>query len=365
MKIVLHMGTLRSFGTALVGQEVLRQFTNMTEHEISAWIPSAWDWNERATGATNLRRTRPGIRAKLFTENVSMRYHLRRSKPDRLFSLTDTSMPICPVPHLLLVHQAYVLSAREYWCFDMPRAFRVRMRLIREYFRVNLPTVTKLTVQTEFMRQQAVRVWGMAPERVVVIPSSVDGALSERPIATPEYENPQLCYLAGDAPQKNHAVLAPMIACLSKRHPSVKCHLTVRSEQVPTLVVAARKLNVLRHFVFRGSLSHREAMDLLRGSVATVLPSKLESFGIPYYEAMAVGCPVVCSDLPFAREACGETAAYADPDSGHEFALKVEELIDSPSRRTSAAQKGRDRFDKINISWAEVARRYLALLESM
>lgn len=43
------------------------------------------------------------------------------------------------------------------------------------------------------------------------------------------------------------------------------------------------------------------------------LPSLIESYGLPYVEAMAHNMPIVTSDLDFAREMCGELAHYFNP----------------------------------------------------
>jgi len=52
---------------------------------------------------------------------------------------------------------------------------------------------------------------------------------------------------------------------------------------------------------------------LLRGARALLLPSLAEGFGLPVVEALALGVPVICSDLPALRESGGGIADYLDP----------------------------------------------------
>ena len=52
---------------------------------------------------------------------------------------------------------------------------------------------------------------------------------------------------------------------------------------------------------------------LLRGARALLLPSLAEGFGLPLAEALALGVPVLCSDLPALRETGGEVPEYLDP----------------------------------------------------
>ncbi len=53
--------------------------------------------------------------------------------------------------------------------------------------------------------------------------------------------------------------------------------------------------------------------DLYAHASATVVASLWEGFGLPAGEALATGCPLVCSDIPALREVAGEAAAYCDP----------------------------------------------------
>ena len=103
----------------------------------------------------------------------------------------------------------------------------------------------------------------------------------------------------------------------------------------------------------------------MSGAVALVMPSKLESFGIPYYEAMAIGCPVIAADFDFAREACGEAGFYANPDDGREFAHYVDTLVNAPSVLKTVSRNLRDRSLEIGVSWKEVASQYIDLLEKL
>ncbi|RZM31644.1 MAG: glycosyltransferase, partial [Sphingomonas sp.] len=55
---------------------------------------------------------------------------------------------------------------------------------------------------------------------------------------------------------------------------------------------------------------------LLRGARALLLPSFAEGYGMPVAEALAVGTPVLCSDLPALREAGGDAPDFIDPLDG-------------------------------------------------
>jgi hypothetical protein len=66
----------------------------------------------------------------------------------------------------------------------------------------------------------------------------------------------------------------------------------------------------------RNSLPDGEAALLLKGAQALLLPSFAEGFGFPLVEALALGVPVLCSDLAALRENGGIVPEYFDPLDG-------------------------------------------------
>jgi glycosyltransferase involved in cell wall biosynthesis len=56
--------------------------------------------------------------------------------------------------------------------------------------------------------------------------------------------------------------------------------------------------------------------ELLRGARALLMPSFAEGFGMPLAEALSVGVPVICSDIPAHREVGGRVPDFADPLDG-------------------------------------------------
>ncbi|MGH3547439.1 MAG: glycosyltransferase family 4 protein [Pseudonocardiaceae bacterium] len=60
-----------------------------------------------------------------------------------------------------------------------------------------------------------------------------------------------------------------------------------------------------------------------------------EGFGFPPLEALALGCPVVASDIPVLRETLGPHAAFADPGNPDDVADRVDHVVatDGPAVR--------------------------------
>ena len=84
-----------------------------------------------------------------------------------------------------------------------------------------------------------------------------------------------------------------------------------------------------------------------------VYPSLYEGFGLPPLEAMACGCPVVCSKIASLPEVCGEAAEYFDPTSEEEMSAKISYLLGSEERREELSRAGISKTAE--YSWGKMA----------
>ena len=369
MKIALHLGTLRGHGSSAVGRNVLLELVRRGGgHEYVVWVPVEWAMTYGIGPGTlgnhvTVKQTRPGLLQKMATENIEMRIGLRRHRIERLFSLGDTSIPGCPVPHLLLVQQAYLTVDPATLDFPMTAAFNLKMKAMTAYLRAALPTVSKITVQSQTMKQGLMDRYQLEADRVVVIPSAIPDLHVSAPVHPPT--RPTLCYVATGSPHKNHELLADVMLGLKASYPDLVCRLTASPKSVPRLYRRAKKLKVLDRFEFSGSVSYDQVLNFIRDATVMVMPSKLESFGLPYYEAMALGRPMVVAERPFAREACQDGAKYADANDPADWVHQIASLLDSDSAQQALSKKALARFAVARMSWSQVAEDYLNLLETL
>ena len=93
---------------------------------------------------------------------------------------------------------------------------------------------------------------------------------------------------------------------------------------------------------------------------ALLFLSKEESFGFPLIEAMYLGLPIVCPDLPFARALCGDDAIYFDPNDIESLRLAI---IHLKSRLIDGWQPDWNKqIKKIPKNWATAADEMLDLV---
>ena len=124
-------------------------------------------------------------------------------------------------------------------------------------------------------------------------------------------------------PRKNHLLL------LNVWHELVR----QRGKRAPKLVVVGSPIRsvtgnapLLRAWeqcpplqdqvMFARGLSSPALRRLIAHAKALLMPSFAEGFGLPVIEALALGTPVIASDLPAHREVGGDLAIYRDPIDG-------------------------------------------------
>ena len=280
-----------------------------------------------------------------------------------MLSLSDTSAPCLGIPHALFVQQAFLAYPPSEWDFTLPWPFRAKMAIMAAYFRIGMPSISRFIVQTQHMKQALCERWGIAGDMVEVIPTAVEipDGIGEGVERRPN----SICVIGSPAPHKNLAILPAMMASLLSRVPDVRCYLTLTEKDVPSLCKEARRLGVLDHFVFLGRLTHDDALRLTASCTVSVIPSKLESFGLPYWEGLALGVPMVASNRVFGREICGDAALYADPDRPDEWADRIATIMRDGELAAELGRRAKARFQETAITPTEMAERFIRVVEEV
>jgi alpha-1,3-rhamnosyl/mannosyltransferase len=74
---------------------------------------------------------------------------------------------------------------------------------------------------------------------------------------------------------------------------------------------------------------------------ALLLPSRIEGFGFPVLEAMAAGCPVICTNVSSLPEVAGGAALYFAPDDPAEAGAHLRQVVADPDLRATLVAQGR------------------------
>lgn len=88
-------------------------------------------------------------------------------------------------------------------------------------------------------------------------------------------------------------------------------------------------------------LTDQQLADYYAAARGVVAPSLYEGFGLPVVEALRMGTPVACSDLPVFHEVAGNDAVFFDPLDASSIAAGLVRLVNAPRDRPEAVARAR------------------------
>ena len=91
-----------------------------------------------------------------------------------------------------------------------------------------------------------------------------------------------------------------------------------------------------------GKVSAEHLAGAYQRAALLIFPSRLEGFGLPVLEAMAAGCPVVCSNASSLPEVGGDAALYFDPDDAAAAVAHAEFMLRGGEARAERVRAGRE-----------------------
>ncbi len=225
-------------------------------------------------------------------------------------------------------------------------------------------------------KEQLIRYFGLAPNRVHVYPFGVDQELFH-PRRAPEGralvrqrtsdDRPYLIFTGAISPRKNlQAVRDALLRVAERGFPHV---LVLVASDPPgdfdqeelrrqAFAEIPRHPGRILRFV---DPSDEELAGLVAGATAVCQPSRFEGFGLPALEAMASGVPVVVSNRAALPEVVGRAGWVVEPTAeGVEQALL--EIIKDPVQARRMGARARRRAE--SFTWDRTANGWLHVLRS-
>lgn len=124
-------------------------------------------------------------------------------------------------------------------------------------------------------------------------------------------------------------------------------HLLMAGPELsPSLRRKADSLKRVRFFV---KIPDAELAALYQKASVLLFPSLYEGFGMPVLEAMAAGCPVVCSNAASLPEVAGDAACIAPPDDIESLAGHCRTVLEDSASRGELIRRGRQRVEHFTM----------------
>jgi glycosyltransferase involved in cell wall biosynthesis len=198
-----------------------------------------------------------------------------------------------------------------------------------------------------------------AAQSQLPMPPAVVGLLAPGPAhcvaSTCPVDAPYFVVLSTIEPRKNHVLLLQVWRRLVEQYGEHAPRLVVigqRGWECENVVDLLERCAVLKGFVIElADCSDEMLVTYLHHARALLFPSFVEGYGMPLVEALALGVPVIASDLAVFHEIAADIPEYIDPLDGLRWAEQVMDYA-QPNSVSRAAQLQRMEHFK-TPSWGE------------
>lgn len=301
---------------------------------------------------------------RLLWEQCVLPLRLRALRANLLHSPAYVAPLSAPCPTVLSVYDLHAL--------DNPERCRP---LNRWNYRALLPAsihrAARIIVPSDHTAQAVARRFATSMDRVRVVPLGIHprfhdnvDPLERRRLPHPLPVRYLLC-VGNIEPRKNLPLAVEALDLLRKQGFTdlglvVAGHATIGD---PALDEAIRNRGLSGAVVCLGYVSDDLLPALYSGAEALVYPSTDEGFGLPPLEAMACGCPVLCSDAAALRQTTGGAALHFASDSPGELATAALPLLADPASRASLVHRALDHAARFR--WSQLIGRVIAVYDEI
>lgn len=238
----------------------------------------------------------------------------------------------------------------------VPETMRESTReVLSRQLRSTAEKATLVLTDTEAVKEEIVARGLKSPERVEAVHLAPGSTLEVEPTKPDGLPERYVLFVGTVEPRKNLETLLVAFERYRRHRPDglqlVLCGgLGWKTERIVEKINAAEAEGWCRRL---GYLSEPELVGAYAAAEWLALPSLYEGFGLPAVEAMAVGVPLLLSDIPVLREVAGEAALYAPKDDVEAWCRLLESVTDDPSLRERVAAAGERRSE--SFTWQRTA----------
>jgi len=269
-------------------------------------------------------------------------------RPDRLVRLVQAADAVHLHDlrfHLLLITAATALERRPLYLHTHGLIFHTDawLRLKRLAFRFYYAPILRATRTTVLASSQTDldQLRRLAPglaASAMLLPNGVE--LGEFLSVKSEPELGRIVAIGRVTRSKGLERLLRTLALIRDRDWTVHIHGPGESEESARLQTIAAELGIAGRVHQHGAFEPGGEPELYRKAALAAFPSHAEGFGIALLDAIAVGVPILASDIPPHRQLLGDNSPYlVDWRDPHEVARRASRLLALTANERVAASR--------------------------
>jgi glycosyltransferase involved in cell wall biosynthesis len=308
------------------------------------WFPLAWEV-ENLAYRQPARACKTAYRELLWANLLAPR--LLKQRPADLYHATGSYFISVPpsVKCVVTLHDLAILRN--------PGRFRPWQRWAETRRLQRLRTVDRIICISQFTANEAQELLDLPPSRLEVVYNGGDFQPHDTPVPeqAPDFNVPSgfFLFVGSLEPGKNLALLRDAYQLAAAR----------KQPLPPLLVVGVRWAGVStegpppENWQYLGRQPDAVLVHLYRRARALIFPSKYEGFGLPVVEAMALGCPVLCSPVASLPEVGGKAVFWSNLTAA-DYLTAMRKLASDEMLRTELIEAGREQAAR--FTWERCAQ---------
>jgi glycosyltransferase involved in cell wall biosynthesis len=283
---------------------------------------------------------------------------LQKPRPDIVFNPGHYCPLFCPVPLVVSIMDLGYLKFPQHF----PKATYWKLKFWTAF---SIKRAKSLLTISQSTKNDIIKHYQIDPGLITVAYPGYDQGKFKKQIGRGKIEEIKkkyrikgdyLLFLSTLKPSKNIEGLLEAFTLLKDE----KLSLVVTGRKgwmFETIFVKVKDLGLTKKVVFTDFVPDQDVPAILAGAKVFVLPSFWEGFGIPVVEAMAVGTPVVVSNVGSLPEVVGSSGIIINPEKPKDIARGIKEAL---AKKEELVAKGFKQIAQYN--WEKCAQQALEVL---
>jgi glycosyltransferase involved in cell wall biosynthesis len=229
------------------------------------------------------------------------------------------------------------------------RKSKIRFAYAKFMYQKAISKSDKIICDAEFTISEIQKYLKMPKEKATAIYIGVAPFWKSEHPRNPQKEKPYLLTVGVLKPHKNFSGLIKAFKTLEENN---KYELVIVGDR-EKLKKSDPSLNEYfndgnSNIKFTGFITNEELKELYSKASAFIFPSFYEGFGLPALEAMAMHCPVICSNTSSLVEIFSEAANCFNPYDTEDMAKTISNTLANPELQDEMVKKGDLFVEKLN-----------------